>query len=93
MNSRASLALQMKRVMTYLKLSKKSEPILGQFGQCVVSTFLKEKEDIFEVADFSLQFYCEFISTDGIKHWFKGNIGKKNQIFNEPLFTPINQMI
>ena len=50
MNSRASLALQMKRVMTYLKLSKKSEPILGQFGQCVVSTFLKEKEDIFEVA-------------------------------------------
>ena len=29
--------------MTYLRFSAKSEPVLGQFGECVVSTFLKIK--------------------------------------------------
>ena len=47
---RASFVLQMKKVMTYLKLSAKSEPVLGQFGQCIVSTFLKSQEpEAFEV--------------------------------------------
>jgi hypothetical protein len=37
------------------------------------------------------QFYCEFHSEDGRKHWFNGFIEDKNQHFNPPLATPMRQ--
>ena len=37
------------------------------------------------------QFYIEFKSEDGRIHWFHGQIGKKDQYFNPPLATPMNQ--
>ena len=36
-------------------------------------------------------YYCEFHSEDGRKHWFYGFIKDINQFFNPPLHTPISQ--
>ena len=33
------------------------------------------------------QFYIEFISDNGRKHWFYGTVGKMNQIFNPPVIS------
>ena len=41
--------------MTYLRFSAKSEPVLGQFGQCVISTFLKHKEVPEEIISTALE--------------------------------------
>jgi hypothetical protein len=37
------------------------------------------------------QFHIEFVSEDGRRHWFYGQVGKKDQYFNPPLSTPMNQ--
>ena len=37
-------------------------------------------------------FYIEFHSENRKKHWFYGSIGEEDQIFNIPLWTPINQL-
>ena len=39
------------------------------------------------------KFYLEFRGSDGRKHWFSGMVGSKEQIFNPPLVTPINQKV
>ena len=49
--------------------------------------------DVFPDKDSSYQYYVEFHSDNGRKHWFHGMIGEKNQIFNPPLACPINQII
>ena len=36
-------------------------------------------------------YYIEFESIDGKKHWFQGEVGEPTQIFNSPLATPISQ--
>ena len=36
-------------------------------------------------------FYCEFHSKDGRKHWFHGFIEDNEQYFNPPLATPMDQ--
>ena len=36
------------------------------------------------------KFYIEF-ERDGRKHWFHGYVGAKEQAFNPPLATPMNQ--
>ena len=41
--------------MTYLRFSAKSEPVLGKFGQCVISTFLKQKEVPEEIISTALE--------------------------------------
>lgn len=33
----------------------------------------------------------EFISNNGRKHWFNGNVGLPEQYFNPPLITPYNE--
>ena len=49
-------------------------------------------DDIFpERKDY--KFYLEFRSSDGRKHWFSGMVGSKEQIFNPPLVTTLNQKI
>ena len=37
--------------------------------------------------------YCEFYSDDGRKHWFNSWVEDKNQYFNPPLATPMNQLL
>ena len=36
------------------------------------------------------KFYIEF-ERNGRKHWFHGYVGSKEQAFNPPLATPMNQ--
>lgn len=54
---------------------------------------LYKYDDVFPDKDSSYQYYIEFHSEDGRKHWFHGMVGEKNQIFNPPLATPFNQII
>lgn len=54
---------------------------------------LYKYDDVFPDKDSSYQYYVEFQSDDGRKHWFHGMVGEKNQIFNPPLATPMNQII
>ena len=49
-------------------------------------------EVVFPGKDSTHHFYVEFHSDDGRKHWFHGMVGEKNQIFNPPLATPMNQI-
>ena len=54
---------------------------------------LYKYEDVFPDKDSSHCYYIEFHSSDGRKHWFHGLVGEKNQTFNPPLATPMNQII
>lgn len=47
-------------------------------------------KDIFPGKGFNNKYYIEFISDDGKKHWFNGNVGEPEQYFNPPLATPYN---
>ena len=47
-------------------------------------------EDIFPGRN-GQKFYVEFLSDDGRKHWFHGYVGGKEQAFNPPLATPMDQ--
>jgi len=48
--------------------------------------------DIFPNKDSSYHFYIEFIDETQRKHWFHGMVGNKDQYFNPPLATPMNQI-
>ena len=37
--------------------------------------------------------YCEFMDDTGRKHWFNSWVEDKNQYFNPPLATPMNQLL
>lgn len=37
-------------------------------------------------------YYVEFFSDDGVKHWFYGTVGEKHQMFNPPLAPSFNQL-
>ena len=48
-------------------------------------------KEIFGETSNGSDFYCEFHSDDGRKHWFHGFIEDSEQYFNPPLATPMNQ--
>lgn len=48
-------------------------------------------KEIFPGKGFEYKFYIEFISNNGRKHWFNGNVGLPDQYFNPPLITPYNE--
>ena len=48
-------------------------------------------DEVFPDKNNLYNFYIEFKSDNGRKHWFHGMVGEKNQIFNPPLASPFNE--
>ena len=48
-------------------------------------------KDIFNNECIDKEFYFEFESDNGQKHWTRGKIANMDDIINPPLFTPLNQ--
>ena len=49
-------------------------------------------KEIFPGKDFKYKYYIEFISNNGKKHWFNGNVGTPEQYFNPPAILLDNEL-
>ena len=77
----------MKKVLTYLKFGANSEPVLGQFGQCVVSSFLKNKPKS-DSEDLEVEVHCD-LAPQGLVLEHATENSSKSVLLRHPPFCPM----